>query len=141
MQLKIKKINKDAVLPSRAHEFDAGLDLFSVEDLDLLPGERKQIKTGIIMAIPEGYVGLIWDKSGLSFKYGLKVFGGVIDSGYRGEIMVVIANTSQNKYEIKKSQKIAQLLIQKVELVDVVESELLSDTQRGIGGFGSSGLC
>ncbi len=141
MELKVKKIHKDAVLPSRAHEFDAGLDLYSTQDLDLLSGERKQIKTGIAMAIPEGYVGLIWDKSGLSFKYGLKVFGGVIDSGYRGEVRVIIANTSQTKYEVKKGQKIAQLLIQKVELMSVVESDLLSDTQRGIGGFGSTGLC
>ena len=141
MELKVKKIHKDAVLPSRAHEFDAGLDLYSTQDLDLLPSERKQIKTGIAMAIPEGYAGLIWDKSGLSFKHGLKVFGGVIDSGYRGEVRVIIANTSQTKYEVKKGQKIAQLLIQKVELMSVVESDLLSDTQRGIDGFGSTGLC
>ncbi len=91
------------------------------------------------MEIPEGYVGLIWDKSGLSHKYGIKSFGGVIDSGYRGEIHAGVMNLSDKYFKFEKENKIAQLLIQKVERVKFEEAEELSDTDRGRGGFGSSG--
>ena len=94
MDIKIKKLHPQAIIPSHAHSGDAGLDLFTVESLELEPGERKTIPLGLAIEIPDGYVGLIWDKSGLSHKYGIKSFGGVIDSGYRGEVHVGLMNLS-----------------------------------------------
>jgi dUTP pyrophosphatase len=91
------------------------------------------------MAIPEGYVGLIWPRSGMAYKYGLDVFAGVIDSGYRGDIGVILYNSQYNSYEINKGDRIAQILIQKVEDFELVEVDDLEDSQRGKGGFGSSG--
>ncbi|MCK5026890.1 MAG: dUTP diphosphatase, partial [Candidatus Pacebacteria bacterium] len=94
---------------------------------------------GIAMEIPEGYVGLIWDKSGLAIKQGLKVLGGVIDSGYRGEVMVGMINLTNKTYTIAEGHKVAQMIIQKTEMVEIEEVEELSDAQRGDKGFGSSG--
>ena len=91
------------------------------------------------MAIPKGYVGLIWPRSGLAHKYGLDVFAGVIDSGYRGDIGVILYNTKLDHYKIKKGERIAQILFQKIEDFDLVEVDDLDDSQRGVGGFGSSG--
>ena len=139
MQIKFKKINENAVAPQYAHSFDAGMDLFCLENISILPNERVQIATGIAMEIPEGFVGLIWDKSGLSHKSGLKTVGGVVDSEYRGEIKVGMINLSDQTYQFEAGHKIAQMLIQKVEQVDLIESESLSDTARGEGGFGSTG--
>lgn len=115
------------------------MDLYTVEPVELNPGERKSIPLGIAIEIPAGYVGLIWDKSGLSHKYGIKHFGGVIDSGYRGEIHAGVMNLSDAYFKFEKGHKIAQLLIQKVEHADFVSVERLSDTARGEGGFGSTG--
>jgi dUTP pyrophosphatase len=140
MKLEVKKLDPEAKLPTRAHSDDAGLDLYSVEECALASGERRAMKTGIAVAIPSGYVGLIWDKSGIAAKAGLKTMGGVIDAAYRGEIQVIIANLSDTLYEIQKGSKIAQLLIQKVELPEVCEVSKLDDTLRGEGGFGSTGL-
>ena len=140
MKLKIKKLNNEAVLPRYAHESDAGMDLFSVEDFGLSPGERKICPTGIAMAIPEGFVGLIWDKSGIAAKNGIKTMGGVIDSNYRGEIGVILKNLSEEKYKINKGDKIAQMLIQKIESPEIEEVDSLEDTDRGEGGFGSTGI-
>ncbi len=140
MKLKIKKLDKQAILPKREHEGDAGLDLYSIMNLEIAPNERVKIGTGIAMSLPLNYVGLLWDKSGLASKEGLKVLGGVIDAGYRGEIIVAIINLSENKYKVEKGQKIAQLLIQKVELPEVCEVSELEDTKRGFGGFGSTGI-
>ena len=140
MKLQIKKIDPEAKLPTRAHSDDAGLDLYSVEGCTLQPGERRAVKTGIALAISSGYAGLIWDKSGLALKAGLKTMGGVIDAAYRGEILVIVANLSSLPYAIEKGTKIAQFLIQKVELPEVCEVSDLDDTLRGDGGFGSSGL-
>jgi len=139
MKVKIKKLHPNAIIPSYAHAGDAGMDLFTVEPFELEPMERKSVPLGLAIEIPEGYVGLVWDKSGLSHKYGLKNFGGVIDSGYRGEIHAGIMNLSDKFFSFEKGQKIAQLLIQKVEHVDFQESSELTDTDRGKGGFGSSG--
>lgn len=139
MKLEVKKLNSEAKLPTRAHSDDAGLDLYSVEERILASGERHAVKTGIAVAIPMGYVGLIWDKSGLAVKAGLKTMGGVIDAAYRGEIMVIVANLSDAPYAIQKGSKIAQLLIQKVELPEVCEVSELDDTIRGESGFGSTG--
>lgn len=139
MKLKIKKLHPDAKLPTRAHSGDAGLDLYVYERISIKAGERKSIPLGIALEIPESYVGLIWDKSGLSHLHGLKNFGGVIDASYRGEIHVGIMNLSDKDFVFEKGHKIAQLLIQKVELPELIEAESLQETSRGGKAFGSSG--
>lgn len=139
LPLKIKRFRKDAKIPQYAHMGDAGLDLYAVEDVTLAPNGRAGVPTGIAMEIPEGHVGLIWDKSGLSIKHGLKTLGGVVDSGYRGEVLVGIMNLSDTAYTIHKGEKVAQMIIQKKENIEVEEVSELSDTARGEGGFGSTG--
>ncbi|MCK4431012.1 MAG: dUTP diphosphatase [Candidatus Aminicenantes bacterium] len=138
MELKIKKIHKNAKLPHYGHKGDAGLDIFSTIDCVLRKREVKAIPTGIKVAIPEGYVGLIWDKSGVSLE-GVHRLAGVVDSGYRGEVKIVMANLSDEPFSIEKGMKIAQLLIQPVVEVEVVEVEDLEATPRGENGFGSTG--
>ncbi|MEK6968015.1 MAG: dUTP diphosphatase [Nanoarchaeota archaeon] len=140
MKIKIKKLNENAKLPTYAHQGDAGMDLYASDDVIMNPGEVVSVPTGLAFEIPEGFVGLIWDKSGLSLKQGLKTMGGVIDSGYRGETKVVITNLGKQPYHIKKHTKIAQMLIQPVSSAEIVEAEELSDSSRATGGFGSSGL-
>jgi dUTP diphosphatase len=139
MELRVKRINNQARLPLYQHKGDAGLDLFSCIDLVLGPGEVKPISTGIKVAIPEGYVGLVWDKSGISLK-GAHRLAGVIDAGYRGEVQVVMANLGREPFVITAGMKIAQLLVQPVETVAVTEVEELDDTSRGEKGFGSTGM-
>jgi dUTP pyrophosphatase len=139
MELKIRRIHPEAKLPSYGHKGDAGLDLFSCADYVLGAGEVKAIQTGIKVAIPRGYVGLIWDKSGISLK-GVHKLAGVVDAGYRGEVQVVMINLGNTPYEIKKGMKIAQMLIQPISEVEVIEAEDLDDTLRGEDGFGSTGL-
>lgn len=138
MVIKVKKIHKDAKIPLYGHKGDAGLDIFSVIDTLLEAKEVKPIPTGIQIAIPEGYVGLIWDKSGISLK-GVHRLAGVIDSGYRGEIQVVLVNMGEKPYTIEKGVKIAQLLIQPVKEVEIEEVSELEETSRGKNGFGSTG--
>ncbi len=138
MELRVKKIHKDAKLPSYGHVGDAGLDLFSVMGCVLKGGEARAISTGIQVAIPDGYVGLIWDKSGISLK-NIHRLAGVVDSGYRGEIKVVMTNLSTKTFSIEKGMKIAQMLIQPIIKVKVVNSEELDETSRGEDGFGSTG--
>ncbi len=140
VELKVKRLREDAILPKYAHEGDAGLDVYSCEDAVLKAGERAMISTGISCEFPEGYVALVWDKSGLASKNGIKTMAGVIDCHYRGEWKIVLLNTSKEDIEIKKGQKIAQVLIQRIEKAEVKEVEELSDTTRGEGGFGSTGL-
>ena len=140
MKLKVKKISPGARLPVYQHPGDAGMDLFAAEEVKLEAGEVKAVPTGIKMAIPEGYVGLIWDKSGISLQ-GVHRLAGVVDAGYRGEVKVVMVNLGKGPYVFKKGQKIAQMLIQPVqavEVVDVGEGDL-DETARGAGGFGSTG--
>ncbi|MCX6712842.1 MAG: dUTP diphosphatase [Candidatus Vogelbacteria bacterium] len=139
MKLQIEKIYEDAKLPAYGYAGDAGLDLFAHGDFTLAPGERVSVPTGIKMAIPEGYVGLVWDKSGLAFKNGLKTLGGVVDSGYRGEIKICFLNLSNEPFEFKKGDKIAQMLIQPFISAEIEEGILDPDTPRGEKGFGSSG--
>jgi dUTP pyrophosphatase len=139
MQLKIKKLHNDAKLPSKGHPGDAGMDFFAVESVVFNAGARAQVKTGVAIEIPEGYVGLIWDKSSLSFNQGLKVLGGVIDAGYRGEIIMSLLNTSDKEFILEKGHKIAQMVIQKFEDCDIVEVPELSETVRGSGREGSTG--
>lgn len=137
--MKITKISKKSISPSYAHDGDVGIDLYTTNSCNLDPGERVLLGTGIIMEIPSGYAGLIWDKSGLSNNSGLKVLGGVVDSGYRGEIKVGLTNLSKESYSIKIGDKIAQMLIQKVEKVNIIETEEVTETSRGKRGFGSTG--
>lgn len=140
MQLKVKKISPGAKLPVYGHAGDAGMDLFAAEEVVLGRGEVKAVPTGIKMAIPEGYVGLIWDKSGVSLQ-GVHRLAGVVDAGYRGEVKVVMVNLGKKPYVFKQGQKVAQMLIQPVitvEVVDVGQDEL-ENTSRGEGGFGSTG--
>lgn len=137
--LKIKKLRPDVKIPRYAQPGDACMDLFTAEPFELEPGERRSIPLGFAIEIPEGYVGLIWDKSGLSHKYGIKTFGGVIDSGYRGEWHVGVVNLSDQFFSFEKGHKVAQFLIQKVEQAEFKEVEELSETERGSGGLGSTG--
>jgi len=139
MNLEVKKLVSDAKLPVRAHSDDAGLDLFSLEEYKLHKGEKRLIRTGIALAIPTGFVGLIWDKSGMALKYGLKTLGGVIDAQYRGEVTVIMVNLGEEDFLVEKGAKIAQLLIQKVEFPEICEREELGDTLRSEAGFGSTG--
>lgn len=139
MQLFIKKVYPDAVVPQFAHHNDAGMDLYTRESVTILPGQRVQISTGIAMQIPDGYVGLMWDKSGLSHKGGLKTLGGVIDAGYRGEVFVGLCNLGDVAYSFEAGQKVAQLIIQKIEQPTLVVVEELEDSKRGTGAFGSTG--
>lgn len=138
-ELIIEKLSNEAKLPTKAHESDAGYDLYSVDEKILFPDEIASIKTGIKMKIPEKYAGLIWDKSGLA-KRGLKTMGGVIDSGYRGEIIILVKNAGNEVINIEKGQKIAQILIQKIKNFKMTEGKVNDDSSRGDGGFGSSGL-
>lgn len=139
MEVKILKLHPQAKVPTYAHEGDAGLDLYSVEEVEILPGEIKRIKTGLSFELPNGYVGLVWDKSGISQLHGLKILGGVLDAGYRGEVIIGMVNLSNKSYAIQSGDKITQLLIQKVERPTIIEVENLSETNRGTGGFGSTG--
>jgi len=140
MIIKVKKLNDDAKIPVYAHDGDAGMDLFSNEKTEILPRERKLIKTGIAIEIPRGFVSLVWDKSGIATKNGATTMAGVIDSSYRGEYKVLLYNTSKEIFKIEKAQKIAQLLVQPVENVEIIEVKELEETSRGEGGFGSTGV-
>ncbi len=137
--MKIERINKELDLPSYSHEDDAGIDLRSAEDLILKPGERRTVKTGIRLAIPKNHVGLIWDRSGHAHKHGLHVLAGVIDSGYRGEIGVVLKNLGDLDFKIEKNIRIAQMIIQPFHRVEIEECESFDETSRKDGGFGSTG--
>jgi len=139
MIFKIKKIHSKAKTPKYALKEDAGLDLFSVEDVLIKPGEIVAVKTGITVELPRSTVGLIWDKSGLALKSGIKVMGGVIDESYRGEIGVIVTNLSDKNHGVKIGDKIAQLLVQKIERPEILEVKDLSDTERSEKGFGSTG--
>lgn len=139
MKLKIKKVDPEARLPEFAHEHDAGMDLFALEEVKVKPGEIGRIRSGVALEIPEGYVGLCWDKSGLSMKNGIKVLAGVIDSTFRGELIMGVINLGKEEYVFEKGHKVMQMLVQKVEHPEIVEVDELSETPRGEGGFGSTG--
>lgn len=139
MKIKIKKLKEDAKLPTHGHPNDAGMDFYTVENVIFPPGKQANAHTGVAVEIPEGYVGLIWDKSSISFNFGLKVMGGVIDASYRGEIVMNLLNVTNKEVKIEKGRKIAQMIIQKFEHCDILEVEELSDTIRGEGREGSTG--
>jgi dUTP pyrophosphatase len=139
VKLKVKKINPEAKLPMYAKVGDAGMDLFVTEEIILLPGQIAGIKSGLAFEVPDGFVGLLWDKSGLSIKHGIKILGGVLDSGYRGEVVIGVINLGKEPYTFEKGHKLTQLLIQPILSVEVEEAETLSDSKRGVGGLGSTG--
>jgi len=126
-------------LPEYAHKGDAGFDLYASDDYVLKPMEKKLVTTGIKLEIPEGYVGLIWDRSGLAANHSLHNLAGVVDSHYRGEIKVVVINLGNETFEMKKGMRIAQMLIQSVVNAEIEETSSLSETKRGEQGFGSTG--
>lgn len=141
--VKFKKLNPDAILPDYAHIGDAGMDLYSVEDLVIEPLTWKLVKTGLACELPQGTEGQVRSKSGIALKNGVFVLNtpGTVDENYRGEIGVILYNlNTKESFVIKKGQKIAQYVIANVEYVDTVEVEVLDETDRGEGGFGSTGL-
>lgn len=142
LELKIKKINQAAKSPEYAHEGDAGLDLFSVDDVIILPGESKLIKTGIQIELPKDTEAQVRPRSGLALKNQITVLNtpGTIDEGYRGEVGVILINHGKQQFHVEKGMKIAQMVIKPVLKVTVKEVEELTDTTRGEGGFGSTGL-
>jgi dUTP pyrophosphatase len=139
MQVKVKKLKENAKLPTHGHPGDAGIDFYSTHKVVFMPGKQERVSTGVAIEIPEGHVGLIWDKSSISFNMGLKVMGGVIDSGYRGEIIMNLLNVTDKEVTLEEGHKIAQMLIQRFEDCDIVEVDEISDTVRGQGREGSTG--
>lgn len=141
--LPIKRLDKSVQLPAYAYQGDAGLDLRSSEDVSLAPFERRLVSTGLAIAIPEGYAGFVQPRSGLALREGLSMANtpGLIDSHYRGELKVCAINLDPEKaIHIERGERIAQLVIQKVPVVTLSEVEELDETDRGTGGFGSSGI-
>lgn len=141
--LPIKRLDPDVILPSYAYEGDAGLDLRANVDVDIAPFERKLISTGLAVAIPEGFAGFVQPRSGLALKSGLSMANtpGLIDAHYRGELKVIAVNLDANEpIHISKGERIAQLVIQRVPVVSLMEVDELDKTDRGTGGFGSSGV-
>jgi dUTP pyrophosphatase len=142
MQLKIKLLKKNALLPRYAHPGDAGLDLFSVEQKEILPGESALIGTGISIQLPENTEAQIRPRSGLALKHQVTLVNtpGTIDFGYRGEIKIIMINHGKQPFLVEEGMKVAQMVIKPVLIVDVVEAERLNETSRGDGGFGSTGM-
>ncbi len=134
----VQKLSPDATLPTKNSQADAGIDIYTNETYTLQPGERHMFTTGIACSFPEGYVGLLWDRSGLGSK-GIHRFAGVIDSGYRGEWKVILCNLTSEPFEIKAGDKIIQCILQKFEPTEITEVENLEESDRGEKGFGSSG--
>ena len=141
MKIKIKKINEKAIIPKFAHEGDAGMDLFSIESLTINPGERVLVKTGIAMELPLYTEAQIRPRSGLALKHGITVLNtpGTVDCGYRGEICVILINLGNEVFNIEPGMKIAQMVIKPVLQVEIEEVKDINDTERGTGGFGSTG--
>ena len=142
MKIQVHKLDGGLPLPNSAHAGDAGLDLYAADDISLKPGERAAVPTGIAVAIPEGHAGFVHARSGRAIKEGLALVNapGLIDAGYRGEIKVIVVNLDpENTIHIARGEKIAQLVIQPVVVAELVEVDELPSSQRGEGGFGSSG--
>lgn len=141
-ELKIKKINEEAKLPEYAHDGDSGLDLFSIDSVTILPGESKLIRTGIQIELPSNTEAQIRPRSGLALKNQITVLNspGTIDEVYRGEIGVILINHGKNEFKVEKGMKIAQMVIKPTFKVSIKEVKELTDTIRGEGGFGSTGL-
>jgi len=139
MQIKIKRLHPEAKLPQYAHPGDVGMDLFSLDDYTLKPGERKVFSIGFALEFETGYAAIVKDKGSLSKNAGIHTMGGVFDAGFRGEYQIQLINLGQEKYNIEKGDKIAQLIIYPVVIAELVETEKLSESSRGAGAFGSTG--
>lgn len=142
MRIQIKRLDAELPLPSSAKPGDAGIDLFSAEDLNLAPGERAAIATGVAIAIPDGYAGFVQPRSGRALHEGLGLVNspGLIDAGYRGEVKVIVINHARDeKIHIHRGDKIAQLVVQEIATVELDEVDELPASERGEGGFGSTG--
>ena len=142
MKINIKKLSETAKIPTYANRGDAGLDLYSDNNFLLIPGDRALVKTGIAIELPEGYEMQIRPRSGLSLKHGITVLNapGTIDSGYRGEIGVVLYNASRVPFEVRQGERIAQGVIAAYVSADLVEVYALDESERGTSGFGDSGV-
>ncbi len=140
MRIAVTKLTPEAKLPTYAHATDAGMDVYAATDVIVPAHERTLVPTGVAMAIPEGYVGLIWDKSGIATKRGLTTLAGVIDAGYRGELQVAIYNTTAEDVSFAAGEKVAQMLVQPVVQPELQEVEALEESERGANGFGSTGV-
>ena len=143
MIVEFKRLTPEARAPARAHEHDAGCDLFASEPCRIEPGGRASVGTGLAVAVPEGHAGLVLPRSGLAARHGIALVNapGLIDAGYRGELRVLLLNTdSSEPFEIRPGDRIAQLVIAPVAETEFVEASELSETARGTAGFGSSGV-
>ena len=141
MELAFRKLRDDAVVPARAYDGDAGLDLSSCERVTLGPGERALVGTGLAVAIPDGYAGFVQPRSGLAARHGITIVNapGLVDSGYRGELRVVLLNTdAAATFVVQPGMRIAQLVVMPVSSAEPVEVEELPESERGVRGFGSS---
>ena len=137
----VRRLREEAVLPGRAYDGDAGFDLSSCDEIRIAPGERATVSTGVAVEIPDGYAGFVQPRSGLAVRHGIAIVNspGLIDSGYRGEIRVVLLNTDRHDgFTIERGMRVAQLVIAPVASVRLIEVDELATSQRGIRGFGSS---
>jgi dUTP pyrophosphatase len=142
MVLSFKRIHPDAILPAYAHPSDAGMDVRSVADMVIAPRKRALVPTGLVMLLPPGYEAQVRPRSGLALKHGVTVLNtpGTIDSGYRGEVGVILANFGDEDFVVKKGDKIAQVVIAPVTQPEIAETDIVDATDRGTGGFGSTGV-
>ena len=142
MTVRFKKVHPDASLPSYAHPGDAGMDVRSVEDVELAPGARALVHTGLVMILPQGWEAQVRPRSGLALKHGVTVLNtpGTIDAGYRGEVGVILANLGDAAFPVRKGDRIAQIVVAPVTTADIEEAEVVDETDRGAGGFGSTGV-
>ena len=141
IELPIRRLRHDAVLPERAYAGDAGLDLSACERVELGPGDRAVVGTGLAVAIPEGYAGFVQPRSGLASRHGISIVNtpGLVDSGYRGELRVVLLNTDrEHAFTVEAGMRIAQLVVLAIPELELVEVEELPESERGVRGFGSS---
>ena len=139
MKIKIKKLVSDAKLPQFSLEGDAAMDLYSIEDVTIKPGEKIVCKTGIAIKIPDGYAGFIWDRGSVGIVGGVKMLGGVFDSNYTGEWLIGMVNLMKKDFKIEKGQRIVQVVFQKIEKPEIEEVDNLEETNRGEGRFGHTG--
>jgi dUTP pyrophosphatase len=142
IELQVKRLVADVPLPAYAHDGDAGLDLAAAEDVELPAGGRAAVPTGLAVAVPRGWVGLVHPRSGLARRHGVTVANapGTIEAGYRGEVQVLLVNLGRDPVTLRKGDRVAQLLLQRVGRAEIIEVEELDGTTRGEGGFGSTGL-
>ena len=141
INIKIKRLNDNAILPEKQHDSDAGYDLHSIEEIILRPNKIYKIRTGIAIQIPNHYAGLVLPRSGLSSKYGISLINtpGLIDSGYRGELLIPLINHSSNEYTINKTERVAQLMLLEIPEVKIEVTSDLDESDRDSKGFGSTG--